>query len=119
MQTEYLRVESEVYDVTYNLYRVDSWLKQFLAWCGTGCNSVTNPLINECGAAFGCVVNSAGYFDSGEIAFYNCLNEWYQHTTVTSVPSFYPLTTTAAGRRLVTNPIEYVCLFVYKFTHSP
>ena len=122
VQQEYMRVEDAVYAISYNLRRVDSWLRQFLKWCSSSSNPLfeadekTNPcqkdppIVEECGSYFGCEVNNVtGFFDSGAIAFERCLNEWYTFTTVTSSPAFYPLDTESNPTRdLITYPIEYV-----------
>ena len=109
VQQEYMRVEDKVYEVSYNLRRVDSWLRQFLDWCNPDVCQI-GPTISRCGSYFGCEVNnSTGLFDSGVQAFTGSLNEWYQFTTVTSSPAFYPIdSTTVPNRDLISYPIEYV-----------
>ena len=109
VQQEYMRVEDAVYAISYNLRRVDSWLRQFLDWRNPDVCQI-GPTISRCGSYFGCEVNnSTGLFDSGVQAFTGCLNEWYEFTTVTSSPAFYPIdSTTVPNRDLISYPIEYV-----------
>ena len=108
VQEEYLRVEQAVYDVSYNLERVESWLRKFLEWCDpTTCTE--GATVDRCGSYFQCTVNSEGLFDAGADAFFVCLNQWYTFTTVTSSPTFYPINDELIpGRDVVTYPIEYV-----------
>jgi len=116
VQSEYMDVVEKVIALEKNTERTQGWLKDFLYWADPD-KCETSAIVELCGAAMypPCLVNPLlsfgddGFklFDAGEEDFFRCLNLWNSQTTVTSGPSFNPLSNGAKGGDKIEYPLQF------------